>query len=259
MLSELRPRLAEGCISDLTFARLAAGELGADELSALQAHVASCDACSAKKAELAASDAAFLARAPTFTALRERHAPAASKVVRPSSARAWRWLSAGAALAAAAIIALAVHPATQSGDGEGAPLGTRLKGGSQLGFFVARGESVFRGQENETVYPGDRLRFVLSTSAPSHVAILSRDGAGAVSVYYPTGKSSTRFDALRDYALESSVELDDTLGKETVYALLCAEPFELAPLLRELEHGTELSRRAGCTVDILHLTKQAKP
>jgi hypothetical protein len=109
------------------------------------------------------------------------------------------------------------------------------------------------------VYPGDRLRFELSASGPSHVAILSHDGAGAVSVYYPTGKRSARFDALRDHALESSVELDDTLGEETVYALFCAEPFELEPLLRELAQGAELAKRAGCTLDLLHLSKRARP
>lgn len=252
MLSKLRPPLADGCLSDLTFARLAAGELAADEQSFVEAHLASCDACSTKKRELDASDAAFLAQAPTFVRRQ-------GNVVRPSAARAWRFLSAGAALAAAAVIALAVRPATQSGEVDGDSVGTRLKGGAHLGFYVARGESVFRGQESETVYPGDRLRFVLSTSAPSHVAILSRDGAGAVSVYYPSGKSSSHFDALRDHALDSSVELDDTLGSETVHALFCAEPFELAPILRELEHGATLAARAGCTVDTVHLTKRAKP
>jgi hypothetical protein len=256
MLSKLRPPLGDGCLSDLTFARLAAGELAADEQSFVEAHLASCDACSSKKRQLDASDAAFLAQAPTFAVLREQRAPAPSKVVRP---RAWRWVSLGSALAAAAVFALAVRPATQSGAGDGDSGGTRLKGGAHLGFYVARGESVFRGHENETVYPGDRLRFELSTSAPSHVAILSRDGAGAVSVYHSSGKSSTHFDALRDHALESSVELDDTLGAETIYALFCAESFELEPLVRELEQGAQLSKRAGCTVDTLHVSKQAKP
>jgi Putative zinc-finger len=259
MLSRLRPPSGDGCVSDLTFARFSAGELAPDELSSLEAHLAGCDACTSKKRQLAASDAAFLAVAPTLAALQKRAVPATSDVVRPRAGRAWRWFSAGAAVAAAAALVLVVHPPSQFGAVDGDSVGTRLKGGARMGFFVARGGAVFRGQDSDPVYPGDRLRFVLSTNAPRHVAILSRDGAGVVSVYYPAGTSSARFEALRDYALDSSIELDDTLGEETIYALFCAEPFELLPLRQELERAATLSERAGCTVDTLRLTKQAGP
>lgn len=53
--------------------------------------------------------------------------------------------------------------------------------------------------------------------------------------------------------------LDDTLGPETVYALVCMQPITVAPILRELELAPQRAPAIeGCTVERYELVKVAR-
>jgi hypothetical protein len=106
------------------------------------------------------------------------------------------------------------------------------------------------------VQPGDQLRFFVSGAAHPYVAVLSRDARGVVTEYYPgTGQSGTLASEAKTF-LDSSVELDATLGPETIWAVLCAETFGTTPLLRELERTHELAVPPGCELQRLELVKR---
>jgi hypothetical protein len=137
--------------------------------------------------------------------------------------------------------------------------GTRLKGGARLAFYVKRGTSVLPGIDGQVVYPGDQLRFTVSNEAPEHLAILSLDGASVASVYFPSGPDSASLGRGRDQALDSSVELDATLGRERLWAVFCVEPFRTEPLREQLEREGNLPELAHCTIDSLSIVKEPLP
>jgi len=274
MLMEWKRERPEGCISDLEFDEWRALELDAGAALALTEHVAGCQRCQQRRALLEAQAAEFLQRFPELdlpaltTTKSSVRAKSSTEIAHESSHRArargsivsWRrgWAIASglAGLAAAALALLLLRPVEPASDGE---LGTRIKGSSRLGFFVKRGNQVLPGGDEEVVHPHDLLRFTLTTVRPSHTAILSLDGAGVASVYHPAGAQSQRFGVVRDEALDQSIDLDATLGRERIWAVFCEAPFEVEPLRAQLEADRELKVPAGCTVDQLTLVKQAGP
>lgn len=245
MQGSLRPR-DEGCLSDLVFDEWHAGELPTERVREAESHLAGCAACSIRRAQLTHERAEFLERRPKLPAQRGRSFRGA-------------WLGGG--LAAAAAVALLVSGLRgPSGVGEVSDSGTRVKGSPRLSFFVKRGGAVLEGAPGQQVQPGDRLRFVLTSERPSHVAILSLDGAGAASVYYPSRMNESRpFEALRGHALDEAVELDAVLGPERIYAVFCERAFQLEPLRLRLEAEHELVTPSGCSVDLLELVKVPTP
>lgn len=72
--------------------------------------------------------------------------------------------------------------------------------------------------------PGDALRFGVKTLQPGFVAIVSIDGAGAVSTYYPQANELAPIAAGKVQLLDGSIELDETLGAERLLALVCRRP-----------------------------------
>jgi hypothetical protein len=67
--------------------------------------------------------------------------------------------------------------------------------------------------------------------AAGHLAILSIDGRGEVSVFYPSGATTAAVNAGIDQPLGNAVELDESEGTETIVALLCETPRPLASLV----------------------------
>lgn len=261
----------EGCVSELTFDEWRAGELAEADVQRLQEHIAACDRCRARHAVLNEAAEAFLARFPE-PPMRAGVPPLRAAAPQPGApphgrrAPSWLWGSGlAAALAAAAAYALLLRtPAGVPGvEGSGSPsrapseLGTRIKGTARFGFAVRRGGEVFPGVDGQRVQPGDRLRFFVATSEPRYLAILSLDGAGNVTEYYPGDGRGRAVPVAPQAYLESSVELDQVLGKESLWAVFCAQPFEVAPLARSLNERRELTPPAGCSLDRLDLDKQA--
>ncbi len=237
-----RPR-SERCLSDLTFDEWFAGELDPERVRVAEAHLGECGPCRDRRAELERERARFLERSPALPVRRPRRHRTA-------------WL--GAAVAAAAGMSLLVSTWRGPG-GPGADQdtpGTRAKGPRRLSFFVKRGEKVTEGSSGQQVEPGDQLRFVVSAARPSHVAILSLDGAGKASIYYPSGlEASRRLEAQVAHPLEDAIELDAVLGPERIFGVFCGGAFELEPLRRKLEAERTLVAPAGCAVDELELHK----
>ena len=102
-------------------------------------------------------------------------------------------------------------------------------------------------------------RFAVNTNAPEHLAILSLDGAGVASVYFPGGAESAAIGRGRNQPLESSVALDSTLGRERLWAVFCKTPFRVEPLHERLEREGQLGEVHRCTSDMLEIVKESLP
>jgi hypothetical protein len=234
-----------GCISDLQLDKWQAGELSEQAEKELTLHVATCARCSQKRQRLAANAERFLQQFP--------EPPRANAAASRSANKRGYWVAAattGLAVAAALVLWLRT-PVGQ--------FGTRSKGTAHLGFFVERAGEVTRGLPSQSVFAGDRLRFVVTTSKPQQLAILGRDGTGAAFVYHPDSARSALVGAGRDLALASTIELDNAPGTESIWAVFCDEPFDVAPLKAALLAKGALPELAGCTVDSLRLPKGSRP
>jgi hypothetical protein len=254
-LERLRTRSDDECLSDLELDALALGALDAARVEPAQSHLSSCSRCSARRLELDAatrSSAEALERSPVGW----RSALMTGRAARRPTRRAWLGGAVAATAAAAAVLLLLVRsPLLPSGDT------VRTKGTSRVGFFVRHAGAVRRGSERERVSPGDALRFVVTSSVPSYVAVLSRDGAGQVSVYHPSGPRATRVEPGVERPLDASVVLDDVLGEERLYALACSVPIEVASLRDGLRRtDTEPAWPVECSIERFVLIKEgAKP
>ena len=89
--------------------------------------------------------------------------------------------------------------------------------------------------------------------------ILSLDGAGVATVYYPAGSRSAAVGVIGAKPLESSVVLDGTLGEEKLFGIFCEEPFELESLRAALARDKRLPPLPRCHVDELSIQKQKAP
>jgi len=220
------------CLSDLCLDERMAGELADAEARAADDHLAGCARCQRRHDQLAAGRARFRAALP---ALRRRRTawPAATAI--------------GGALAVAATVVLVVRPPAT---------GTRTKGGARLGLVIARGDAMQIAGAGDRVHPGDTVSFLVTSARPTYVAVLSRDGAGRPSVYFPSGPRAERVAAGRDVQLPRATVLDDTLGREQLYAVFCEAPVAVAALQGALAAGTlERALPEGCVVDVVAIEK----
>lgn len=245
MLASLHKERPAECISDLAFDEWRAGELEGGARARLESHLASCERCRTRTDAQEQAAAAFLQRfppppQPAITAI--GHEPRHER-------RRVPWVAAGASLlAVAAALVLVVRPAGNET--------TRTKGGAHVAFFVKRGERVFEGSSGERLQAGDRLRFTVTLQRAQHLAIFSRDARGVASVYYPAGSATRVLPAGRDIALDSSVELDATLGDERLYALFCDDAIAVEAIRAALERTGSVVAPAGCTIDEAVFTKE---
>ena len=254
-MHDLNP-MPTGCLSELELDEWSTGELSPSDRERCEQHVQQCSACQARKQALEQANAAYLAEAPDFSAL-SKLTRAAQSNVRPITRKrsSLRWLATPLLAACAALAVVALRPS----DKPTATELTRSKGGPRLGYYVKRGENVQRGQGSDVVHPGDALRFVYSADRAYFLAIFSADAKG-VGVYFPSGPNAERVAAGQEIALDFSVALDDTLGRERVTALFCPETFEIEPVQSALSSGGSLPPAlASCQTAGFELSKQAAP
>jgi hypothetical protein len=243
------------CLSDLVLDQWRAGEIeDAARLGELEAHVAGCERCRARKDAFDREAESYLAREPFFSP-RER---SRSQQKSPHSARRLQIFAGASALAAAAALALVLR-APNDGPLGGDESGTRIKGGSRVAFFVKRGDRVVAGGPGERLQPGDQLRFTATLERPKHLAIFSRDARGVASVYHPAGAVTKALPVGADLALDNSVELDDALGEERIFAVFCDSAIAVEELRSTLARTGDIQAGPGCTVDRSAFIKEPKP
>jgi hypothetical protein len=78
-----------------------------------------------------------------------------------------------------------------------------------------------------------------------YLAIIAVDATARVSTYYPPGPTAAHVVAGRDIALSTAVELDATLGRETIIAVRCPRAEPVARLVTSVDAAVALARAQG--------------
>ena len=235
-------RTSPQCASDLQLDRLRVGELSPAQAAVLEAHLAECNGCRARHAALELEHGALAAQLPPFGA----------RAAAPARRRGAPWLAAGSLVAAAAA---AVFMLQRPPDAPSEP-GARTKGGAvALDWVVRRGDRVFAPDPAQPVFPGDALRFGVRAQAAGQAAVLSLDGARHASVYHDWAA----VDAGARQLLPGAVELDDVLGDEHLYGVVCERSWPLAELEDAITRDPAQPRLpSGCALDH-HVLRKERP
>lgn len=205
--------------------RYATGELSPDDAAAVEDRLddaarAHLDAVAAARAEIPPVDVDALrsrARAQPDALPLDAYRPTAladPAVARVVPANAWRWLGGIGVLVAAALAWLMITPAPPQEPTFG------IRGGSDLVLHVASDGVLERYVAGTTVGEGDVLGFEVSEEGRSGVVVLSVDGTGAVTVFFPeSGDEPVPLDGAGRTPLDGTVVLDGAPGPEVFVAV----------------------------------------
>lgn len=227
--------LGPECLSDFRVDALLLGGLSADALDVAKAHVATCARCEARTRTLRETYAAeALPALPALSALSARSEVAPNPTSNVVSLRRWvGGVTSALALAACVLLLLRSDRAQDTTDT------VRMKGGDKVAFFVEHKGKLRAGYANERVEPGDKLQFAYSARQPVHVVVLSLDGARKVSLYVDDAGELPATTGNDVRTLATSVLLDDVLGSERIWGLVCKERQDGSTLQRQLDHEKE--------------------
>ncbi len=261
-MKQLERSREQGCLSDLTIDRLVCGELSDDAAEGARTHVATCAVCRERLDAIVDDRREFAAKqgAQIPALSRPANGAAQSRVQGKgeghSGASRARWIvrsSAILALAAALLLWFRARSPREEEDG------TRLKGAGRLSFFVARDGEGHRGSSGEVLRSGDRVQFVVALVEARYVAVLSRDGRGRASIFFPEARAAERVESGPSVRLGTSTILDDAPGREDVFGLFCRAPQDLESVRAALESSGRLISPSGCETDAFHWMKEPAP
>lgn len=208
------------------------GALDAATQEAAEAHLRSCSKCNAE--------------ASAGRALRDRFATdvfprTVESVVRKSALqKRGRVLRLGLqvavptlALAAAVTLLLRSSPAPSSKPADRDYLA--VKGSAAMQIVARRGGHSIDVHDGVVLAPEDQIRFMVEPAGLPYLLVVSIDGAGAASVYYPyDGRESARLSSVGKFEVPGSIVLDRAPGPERIYALLSEEPIAASDVLPAL-------------------------
>jgi hypothetical protein len=100
----------------------------------------------------------------------------------------------------------------------------RSKGDVDLGFYLLRDGQVLPGDPDGPVQVGDRIQFTTHAGSNDSMVLLSIDGSGQLTVFYPaSGEKPEPVIPGETHVLEGSIRLDDAPGPETFVAFYGVE------------------------------------
>ena len=196
-------------VPDLLVEKLHLGELSPEAENDVRARLAAEPGGLERLAALADSDRDL---APHLRPLPERPIP------RP---RSLRWLGPALATAALATLAILAWPATDRD--------LRAKGEALLVVYRLEKTGPALLTHGASAAPGDRLQLTARLPEPRHLAILSVDGLGAVTVHEPTTTTP-----VQEVQVPRSFVLDDAPRFERFFLFTSAAPLDQAALTHAL-------------------------
>jgi hypothetical protein len=240
-------RQSAECASDLSLERWLVGELADEEIAALCSHLAGCEPCRARHELLEREHRALSEQLPALPST------SSSGVV---AVDARRYLLARVALGLGSLAA-ALALWLSLDQRKPVPI-TRTKGGNdtvQLDWVIRRGGEVFTPDAGEPLRPGDALRFGLRTTRRGFASVLSLDGEGRASVYHEWVAIEPGARRL----LPGAIELDEVVGEEHLYGIVCQHTEPLAVLQDAIRRApSEPELPAGCASDH-HVVRKGRP
>lgn len=109
------------------------------------------------------------------------------------------------------------------------PSENRLKGETSLGFYVLRSGQVYPGDPQATFHAGDRIQFTYHSGDASQLVLLSVDGNGQLSTFYPSsGDLPVEVIPGSTHVLPGSIVLDDAPGPEVFLAFFGVDSVQVA-------------------------------
>jgi len=128
-------------------------------------------------------------------------------------------------------------------------------GGPRLTLLDEQGASV---NEGRTVSAGTRLQPVLFSGGQKFAALISVDGAGRVSGYFPParGKPMPLEKPLQPFVIPNGIELDDAPVFERFFLVTSDVPLAFSTLQKAIKDGNLITKRLPKTARVVTLTLQ---
>ena len=104
--------------------------------------------------------------------------------------------------------------------------GVRIKGQAIFEVYRARGGQVDTPSTGASFKAGDRIRFRIKTQDKAFVMVLGREASQNVYTAFPMDSEQAQPVEIGRTDLPGSLELDDSVGKETLAAVICKKPFK---------------------------------
>ena len=130
--------------------------------------------------------------------------------------------------------------------------GVRIKGQAIFEVYRARAGQIDTPSTGSSFKAGDRIRFSIKTQNKSFVMILGREASQTVYTAFPMDSEQAQPVEIGRTDLPGSLELDDSVGKETLAAVICKKPFKRSDVTWHLDKAPVI---ADCQVALFVMDK----
>ena len=130
--------------------------------------------------------------------------------------------------------------------------GVRIKGQAIFEVHRARAGQIDTPSTGSSFKAGDRIRFSIKTQDKSFVMILGREASQNVYTAFPMDSEQAEPVEIGRTDLPGSLELDDSVGKETLAAVICKKPFKRSDVTWHLDKAPLI---ADCQVALFVMDK----
>ena len=130
--------------------------------------------------------------------------------------------------------------------------GVRIKGQAIFEVYRARAGQIDTPSTGSSFKAGDRIRFSIKTQNKSFVMILGREASQTVYTAFPMDSEQAQPVEIGRTDLPGSLELDDSVGNETLAAVICKKPFKRSDVTWHLDKAPVI---ADCQVALFVMDK----